>query len=224
MGSGLFSKVCPCHRKHATSTESVTQVRLGLNKSTISCLHACMDLIISRVKEGKSEEGMLRVNGLHSAYKGIVRDFHLSPDNARDRIKNSKTHDVCSAFKELLRDIQNDTGTLLTKQNWTLFKNARDLESLRKFVASLPNINRIALEKLTLMCQIICNDSKTRMTPVSCATVLTPNLVLLDPVNPEVMMKRYASVELKKIITLLIENQKLIFTERLELDEKKPLL
>jgi len=119
-----------------------------MKDSTFECLVICCDMIEAHAKRPKPEEGILRVSGRHASWKATIEKIQDSPDHARSILAGSPIHDVSSIFKELLRDVQDQCGTLLTKKCYHQFKEAKSVQQAKEAVEKLPTKNRAVLRKV----------------------------------------------------------------------------
>ncbi|GAB5369029.1 hypothetical protein AAMO2058_001370200 [Amorphochlora amoebiformis] len=221
----MGTTMCPCRKRKGDDTSQISvsmEYKKGdMDPNTAICLEACIDCITDAVKAGNGEEGLLRIPGNNLQWRAILREILLNPTRAKDYLKEADIHDTCSIMKQLLRDIQGQSGSILTNDGYNMFENAKDVNELRLLVFKLPERNRIILHKLSAMCRVVCADKKSRMTPSACATVLIPNIVSSNG-NPEEVLKRYANPKNKVLFTNMLEVQDEIFGPLPEYSTSRP--
>eukprot|EP00467_Chlorarachnion_reptans_P016819 CAMPEP_0114492824 /NCGR_PEP_ID=MMETSP0109-20121206/3767_1 /TAXON_ID=29199 /ORGANISM="Chlorarachnion reptans, Strain CCCM449" /LENGTH=186 /DNA_ID=CAMNT_0001669705 /DNA_START=278 /DNA_END=838 /DNA_ORIENTATION=- len=186
-----------------------------MEESTYVGIVWCCEAIMERTKESP-EEGILRVPGKHNKWRRAVADILRHPNRTKEILTSCSLHDISSILKELLREVQAQCGSLFTEDGYETFSSAKEVGAVRKGVKSLPERNKKALHKISQMIAVICKNSETRMTPATCAMVLSPNLVL-NKGSEEEIFQRCLSNNMKDLFEVLASHTSEVF----ESDEKR---
>jgi len=192
---------CPCKRYVASPAplSPLERDRKGrktdIDETTYACVIASIEIVRKQVKSNP-EEGLFRVPGRQRDWTRVLHAILRNPDRAKEALSRCSVHDVCSILKQLLRNIQEENGTLLSKQLYDSFVAARDANAVRQIVNELPAKNKTILMQMSYMIKEVCENERTRMTTSSFATVISPNLVLHEG-SEQMILQRMMSNNMK---------------------------
>lgn len=151
-------------------------------------------------------EGIFRVSGIASIIEGMKRKIDAGLDVNFSGYKDP--HSVSGLLKLYLRELPQP---LLCYHNYeALVSASEDSEKIHSIVATLPQQHQIVLDLLLeLMGAVVENTAYNKMDPQAIATVMTPNILRIQPKEETSdTIMRDSSRCVKVVMKLLEEHQK----------------